>query len=241
MLLFLGLPDAAESEGFDRTHLSLPDNQLRLLAALHKNDAKIVVVLSNGAVVTLDEVTSASSAVLEMWLGGQASGSAAADILFGAAEPSGRLAETVPLALRDTPAFVNWPGSEGKVVYGERLYVGYRWYDTTGRDVAFPFGHGLGYTTFEYKDAVVTVADPKVAAAVVEVTITNQGTREGTEVVQVYVAIPSPGWTVPSTNCAPSPRSASLRAPRKGFAWNWTSGPSPSGPRPAGWSSRASS
>ncbi|GAB3285847.1 glycoside hydrolase family 3 C-terminal domain-containing protein [Kineosporia babensis] len=193
VVAFLGLPDAEESEGFDRTHIDLPANQLRLLAALRETNAKIVVVLSNGAVVDLGEVTQAASAVLEMWLGGQASGSAAADVLFGTVEPEGRLAETIPLTLSDTPAFVNWPGNQGKVHYGERIYVGYRWYDTTRREVAFPFGHGLGYTTFEYTDATVTVADASVAAAVVEVTVTNQGTRTGTDVVQVYVGDPVAG------------------------------------------------
>jgi beta-glucosidase len=193
VIAFLGLPDAEESEGFDRTHLNLPTAQLRLLQALKETGTEIIVVLSNGAVVTLAEVGEAAAAVLEMWLGGQAGGSAAADILFGVAEPEGRLAETVPHRLRDTPAFVNWPGNQGKVVYGERVYVGYRWYDTTGRDVAYPFGHGLGYTTFSYTDATVTVADPTVAAAVVEVTVTNTGQRAGAEVVQVYVSDPIAG------------------------------------------------
>ncbi|MCE0535198.1 glycoside hydrolase family 3 C-terminal domain-containing protein [Kineosporia rhizophila] len=193
VVAFLGLPDAEESEGFDRTHMDLPANQLRLLAALRGTGAKVVVVLSNGAVVQLGEVVGNADAVLEVWLGGQAGGSATADILFGSAEPEGRLAESVPLRLSDTPAFVNWPGNQGKVFYGERLYVGYRWYDTTGRDVAFPFGHGLGYTTFGYSDARVTVPDPAVAAAVVEVTVANQGTRAGAEVVQVYVGDPVAG------------------------------------------------
>ncbi len=193
VIAFLGLPDAEESEGFDRTHLALPASQLQLLQALRQTGTKIVVILSNGSVVTLGEVNDAAAAVLEMWLGGQAGGSAAADILFGVAEPEGRLAETVPHRLQDTPAFVNWPGNEGKVIYGERVYVGYRWYDTTGQDVAYPFGHGLGYTTFSYSDATVTVADPTVAAAVVEVTVTNTGQRAGAEVVQVYVADPVSG------------------------------------------------
>ena len=190
VIAFLGLPDAEESEGFDRTHLNLPASQLRLLEAVRTTGTRIVVVLSNGAVVTLGEVNDAADAVLEMWLSGQAGGSAAADILFGVAEPEGRLAETVPHRLQDTPAFINWPGNQGKVVYGERVYVGYRWYDTTGQDVAYPFGHGLGYTTFSYSDATVSVADPTVAAAVVEVTVTNTGQRAGAEVVQVYVADP---------------------------------------------------
>ncbi|MBT0772034.1 glycoside hydrolase family 3 C-terminal domain-containing protein [Kineosporia sp. J2-2] len=197
VVAFLGLPDAEESEGFDRSHLDLAPVQTRLLTALLAANQRVVVVLSNGAVVSADGITDAA-AVLEMWLGGQASGLAAADILFGAAEPEGRLAETLPLRLADTPAFVNWPGSDRKVVYGERVYVGYRWYDTIGRDVAFPFGFGLGYTTFEFSDVAVTVADPKVAAAVVEVTVTNTGDRAGAEVVQVYVADPVAGVDRPA-------------------------------------------
>jgi len=197
VIAFLGLPDEDESEGFDRTHIDLPAAQLQVLAALKDAGTPVVVVLSNGSVVDLGQVTGAADAVLEMWLSGQAGAGAVADILFGVSEPQGRLAETVPLSLRDTPAFVNWPGNNGKVLYGERVYVGYRWYDTVGRDVAFPFGHGLGYTTFAYSDATVTVPDPTVAAAVVEVSVTNTGSREGAEVVQVYVGDPVAGLDRP--------------------------------------------
>lgn len=198
VVAFLGLPDEDESEGFDRTHIDLPAAQLSLLAALKEAGTPVVVVLSNGSALALGEVTDGAAAVLEMWLGGQAGASAAADILFGTVEPQGRLAETLPLSLRDTPAFLNWPGSDRKVLYGERIYVGYRYYDTVGREVAFPFGHGLGYTTFAYSDAVVTVPDPTVAAAVVEVTVTNTGSREGAEVVQVYVGDPVAGVDRPA-------------------------------------------
>ncbi|MGW9112183.1 beta-glucosidase [Microbacterium sp. NPDC055683] len=187
VVLFLGLPDAEESEGFDRTHIDLPAVQRALVDAVVEVNANVVVVLSNGAVVALDGIAGRVPAILETWLGGQASGSATADILFGAAEPGGRLAETVPLRLADNPAHVNFPGTPKKVVYGERIYVGYRWYDRTEREVAFPFGFGLGYTTFALSDVAVSVADPAVAHAVVEVTVTNTGARAGAEVVQVYV------------------------------------------------------
>ncbi|GAA3627157.1 glycoside hydrolase family 3 C-terminal domain-containing protein [Kineosporia mesophila] len=198
VVVFLGLPDAEESEGFDRPHIDLPAVQTGLLKAISAVSQKIVVVLSNGSVVALGDVTGPAQAVLEMWLGGQASGSAAADILFGTAEPQGRLAETVPVRLQDTPAYLNWPGSDREVVYGERVYVGYRWYDTIDRDVAFPFGHGLGYTTFSFTDASVTVPDSRVATATVEVTVTNTGDRAGAEVVQVYVADPVAGVDRPA-------------------------------------------
>jgi len=187
VVLFLGLPDAAESEGFDRTDLLLPRNQLELFRAVHAVNPAVVVVLSNGAVVSLEGIRDAAPAILEMWLSGQAGGTAAADILFGAAEPGGRLAETIPLALSHTPAFVNWPGSDGTVRYGEGTAIGYRWYDTTERDVAYPFGFGLGYTTFSYPGMDVTVPDPTVARAIVEVTVENTGPLAGSDVVQVYV------------------------------------------------------
>lgn len=187
VVLFLGLPDAAESEGFDRTDLRLPRNQLDLFRAVRAVNRNVVVVLSNGAVVSLEGIRGEAPAILEMWLAGQASGSAAADILFGAAEPGGRLAETIPLTLSHTPAFVNWPGANGTVRYGEGTAVGYRWYDATDREVAYPFGFGLGYTTFSYTDLRVAIPDPTVPRAIVEVTVTNTGSRRGSDVVQVYV------------------------------------------------------
>ncbi|WP_425826612.1 glycoside hydrolase family 3 C-terminal domain-containing protein [Streptomyces fractus] len=190
VVLFLGLPDADESEGSDREHLDLPAAQLTLVEELLEAHARVVVVLANGSVVTLRALAGRVPAILETWLGGQASGSATADVLFGAAEPSGRLAETLPLRLADTPAHVNWPGTAERVLYGERLYIGYRWYDRTERDVQFPFGHGLSYTTFSLTDVEVTVPDPTVARATVEVTVTNTGERHGAQVVQVYVGDP---------------------------------------------------
>lgn len=190
VVVFLGLPAEEESEGFDRTHLNLPAPQIDLLRRLAEVNQRVVVVLSNGGVVDVRPVAESASAVLEMWLSGQAGGSAAADVLFGTSEPGGRLAETIPLTLEDTPAFTNWPGDGNNVLYGERVYVGYRWYDTTGREVAYPFGFGLSFTDFEYSDIAVRVPDPQVAHAVVEVTVTNTGDRAGSDVVQVYVQDP---------------------------------------------------
>ncbi len=187
-VLFLGLPDAEESEGFDRTHLRLPEAQYRLVSEVLWSNPNTVVVLSNGGVVDLTGIAGHTPAILESWLGGQAGGSAIAEILFGIAEPGGRLAETIPLALTDTPAHVNWPGDHGQVAYGERLYIGYRWYDTTRRDVAFPFGYGLGYTTFNYSDLRVQVPDITRPHAIVTLTVENTGTRAGADVVQLYVS-----------------------------------------------------
>jgi beta-glucosidase len=187
VVMFLGLNEAQESEGFDRDSMDLPAVQLDLLRAVAAVNPRIAVVLSNGGVVLTHHAEQHARAVLEMWLGGQASGGAAADILLGAAEPGGRLAETIPLALSDNPSYVNFPGTPDQVLYGERHYVGYRWYDKVGREVAHPFGHGLSYTTFGYAGLHAEVPDPARAEATVAFTVTNTGQRAGSDVAQVYV------------------------------------------------------
>ena len=190
VLLFLGLPAADESESYDRPRLGLPENQLRLLEALGEVTTDVVVVLSNGSAVSMPWAHRAR-AVVEAWLGGQAGGSAIADVLTGAAEPGGRLTETVPLRLEDTPAFGNFPGEAHEVRYAEGLLVGYRWYDARRMEVAFPFGHGLGYTTFAYGDLGATVRGSGADVEIdLSITVTNTGPRAGSEVVQVYVADP---------------------------------------------------
>lgn len=189
VVLFLGLPGSYESEGFDRDDLHLPAEQLALLAAVVAANPRTVVVLANGGVVELpfaDDVP----AILEGWLGGQAGGSAIADVLYGAVNPSGRLAETIPLKLSDTPAYLNFPGDFGHVRYGEGLFVGYRWYDARDAEVSYPFGHGLSYTTFGYSDLSVA-AD--ASGITVRVTVTNTGDRAGREVVQVYTGLAASG------------------------------------------------
>lgn len=190
VVVFLGLPGPDESEGYDRPRLGLPDNQVATLEAVAAANPRVVVVLANGAAVSLPWRDHAA-AVVETWLGGQAGGSAVADLLLGTVAPSGRLAESVPLRIEDTPAFGNFPGEGGVVRYGEGVLVGYRWYDTRGLDVAYPFGHGLTYTTFGYSDvraqALGEGADVRVE---VSATVTNTGERAGAEVVQVYVRDP---------------------------------------------------
>ncbi len=187
VVLFLGVPAHEESEGFDRTHIDLPSAQLELLDAIREVNGDIVVVLSNGGVVALP-FAERVPAILEAWLLGQAGGGGTADVLFGAVNPSGRLAETIPLRLEDTPAFGSFPGEHGHVHYGEGLLVGYRWYDARRMDVAYPFGHGLSYTTFTYgAAAAATTAEGDV---VVTVPVTNTGPRAGREVVQVYASLP---------------------------------------------------
>lgn len=183
----LGLPAAAESEGFDRTHIDLPLAQTMLLSRLAGTGVPVVVALANGGVVRTDPWEHRVAAVVECWLGGQAGGGALADVLTGVTDPGGRLAETVPLRLADTPSHLNFPGEQGHVRYGEGVFVGYRGFDALDRPVAHPFGHGLSYTEFSYSGLTVDVdgADVTVGA-----TVTNTGGRAGREVVQLYVGDP---------------------------------------------------
>mgnify|MGYP004511354571 CR=1 FL=1 len=186
VLLFLGLPETEESEGFDRKHLDLPPAQLELLQAVRQVNPRVVVVLSNGGVVRLPFAPDVP-AIVETWLLGQAGGGAIADVLFGAVNPSAKLTETIPLRLQDTPAYGNFPGEGGHVSYGEGVLVGYRWYDHREMEVAYPFGHGLSYTTFEYSELAVD-QDPGGNLSV-SATITNTGPAAGREVVQVYTGL----------------------------------------------------
>ena len=186
-ILFLGLDASQESEGFDRTDIDLPVEQLNVMAAVAHAQPNTVVVLSHGGVLRLADVAATVPAILDGALLGQAVGSAIADVLFGAVNPSGRVTETVPVRLADTPAFLNFPGEHQHVRYGEGLFVGYRWYDARGIEVTFPFGHGLSYTTFEYGAVSVTADGDSILATV---PVTNTGTRAGREVVQAYVSMP---------------------------------------------------
>jgi beta-glucosidase len=193
VVLFLGLPAAAESEGFDRTHLDLPANQLALLATVAEVNHRVVVVLANGSVVRTSTWDDRVSAVLECWLGGQASGGAVADLLTGAANPSGKLAETIPVRLEDNPSYLNFPGDSRLVRYGEGQFIGYRAYDALALEVSHPFGFGLSYTAFVVGSPEVSVTGSVEAGdLVVEVTaaVTNTGRVAGAEVVQVYVTDP---------------------------------------------------
>ena len=186
-VVFLGLDALQESEGFDRENLDLPAEQLHLLEAVVGAQPKTVVVLSHGGVVDLGEVTVRAAAILDGNLLGQAGGGAIADILFGLASPSGKLTETVPLRIQDTPAYLDFPGEHQHVRYSEGLHVGYRWYDARELEVAFPFGHGLSYTTFEYGAASARAEGDGI---IVDIEVTNTGHRAGREVVQAYVSVP---------------------------------------------------
>jgi beta-glucosidase len=186
-VVFLGLPEAAESEGYDRTTLDLPADQIALLARVREASERVVVVLSNGGVVSVADWEDDADAVLEGWLLGQAGGAAVADVLTGAVSPSGRLTETVPLRLSDHASYLSFPGAHGRSVYGEGVFVGYRYFDTLDRPVAYPFGHGLAYTEFTYSDLEVTAdGDDSWRVAL---TVTNTGDRAAAEVVQMYAGV----------------------------------------------------
>lgn len=187
-VLFLGLPDRYESEGYDRTHLSLPASHKALIDAVAEVQGKVIVVLSNGSPVEMPWL-SRTKAVLEGYLGGQAFGGAVADLLFGEASPSGKLAETFPQKLSDNPSFLNFPGEGDKVEYKEGLFVGYRYYDKKEIEPLFPFGYGLSYTSFEYSNLQLNKRSIQDTETVeVTVTVKNTGTIAGKETVQLYVS-----------------------------------------------------
>ena len=187
VLLFLGLPAAYESEGFDRTTLDIPAKQVEVLEAVAAANPNVAVVLSNGSVVSLPWQGRAK-AILETWLLGQAGGAALADVIFGDETPSGKLAQTIIDDVNDDPSAMNWPGEEGHVDYGEGVFVGYRYHDTFRKQVTYPFGYGLSYATFDVHDATVAKTGPRTAE--VTVTVTNTSDVAGAETVQVYVAPP---------------------------------------------------
>jgi beta-glucosidase len=189
VVLFLGLPATDESEGFDRDHIDLPAGQRALLDRVCAVNPRVAVVLSNGGVVRTSPWHEKVPALVEGWLLGQGGGSALARVLYGYADPSGRLAETIPLRLEDSPSHLSFPGEEGHVRYGEGVFVGYRGHDRRGDEVAFPFGHGLSYTTFVHS-GLSAVARDGGRRIEVRVTITNTGGRPGREVVQIYGRAP---------------------------------------------------
>ena len=186
-VVFAGLPDSFESEGFDRFSLDLPAGHNQLIEAVSTAQPNAVVVLMNGAAITLpwaDKV----KAIVEAWLGGQAGGGAVVDALTGKVNPSGKLSETFPARIEDTPAYPDFPAHNKEAHYGEGIFIGYRYYDTRKINPQFPFGFGLSYTTFAYSDfqvSSVTIRDTD--SVTVEMKVKNTGRVAGQEVVQLYV------------------------------------------------------
>ena len=186
-VIFAGLPDAFETEGADRDHMRLPDNQNELIKAVSQANPHTVVVLHGGSPVELPWLHDVP-AVLCAYLGGEQVGAATVDLLYGKVNPSGHLAETWPIRLQDNPSYLNFPGEEGVVTYAEGIFVGYRYYDKKEMPVNFCFGHGLSYTQFEYanlkldKDSLIDQD-----TLTVSVDVKNIGSVAGTAAVQLYV------------------------------------------------------
>jgi beta-glucosidase len=186
-VVVLGTNDEWETEGHDRATLALPGRQAELAARVAAANPRTVVVINTGAPIDL-ELLERVPAALQLWYPGQESGNALADVLFGDRNPSGRLPHSVPRRLEDTPAYLDWPGEHGRSVYGEGLFVGYRWYDARKIEPRLPFGHGLSYTRFEYGH--LRVARERLRAdesLELSLDVTNAGPVGGQEVVQVYV------------------------------------------------------
>lgn len=187
-VLFVGLTDSIESEGFDRGNMDMPEGHNRLIEEICKVNENVIVVLHNGAPVEMPWVNG-PKAILEAYLAGQAAGEALADILYGEVNPFGHLAETFPIHLEDNPSYLYFGGENGIVQYNEGLFIGYRYYESKKQPVLFPFGHGLSYTTFSYHDLVVEreKIDEKDNLQV-SVQVTNTGDVAGKAVVQLYIA-----------------------------------------------------
>ena len=185
-----GLPDAFESEGYDRSHMRMPACQEELIARVADANPNTVVVLYNGSPVEMPWLGKVK-ALVEAYLGGQAVGGATADILFGRANPCGRLPESFPVKLEDNPSYLTYGGEKDYAPYSEGVFVGYRYYDKKKMEVLFPFGYGLGYTTFEYGNLRLSADDIRdTDTLTVQVDVTNTGDRAGKEVVQLYVGDP---------------------------------------------------
>ncbi len=187
-VVFIGLTDEYETEGADRHHLSIPPMHITLVEEVAKVNPNTVVVLSGGASIEMPWADNVP-AILNMFLTGQAGGSAVCDVLFGDVNPSGKLSETYPLALSDNSSYNYFPGTPVSVEHRESIYVGYKYYDTANKEVAFPFGFGLSYTTFEYSDIKVSADSIKDTDTVtVSFKVKNTGAVDGAEVAQVYVS-----------------------------------------------------
>ncbi len=191
IIMFTGYPYGIESEGYDRTDLYLPKSQRDLLDAVLEVNGSVILVVNTGAPVDITAYNKRVKAVLQGGYAGEASGSATVDILFGLAEPGGRLPETYPCRVEDTPAYLSlpsYPDVMPSVTYGEGVYIGYRWYDAKKLAVEYPFGYGLSYTSFDYSGIKVDRSViGKNDTVTVSFKVKNTGSRAGSDVAQIYV------------------------------------------------------
>lgn len=202
-LVVVGTNDYWESEGYDRTSMDLPGEQPALVEAVLDAAPNAVVAINTGSPVTM-RFAGRAKALLQCWFGGQELANALTDVVFGDAEPGGRLPFSIPERLEHTPAFGNFPAESSVVRYGEGQLVGYRWYDARRLAVQFPFGHGLSYTSFRLGPARLSATRIGAGGSLsVEVEVENTGPRAGSEVVQIYVAPPHGGTLVPSGRLRP--------------------------------------
>lgn len=187
-VIFAGLSEVIESEAYDREDMKLPECQNRLIEEVRKVQPNTIVVLQNGSPVEMPWAEKIPG-ILEAYLGGEAAGRAQAELLFGAKNPCGKLAETFPLRVQDNPSWLDFGGEKDDVVYGEGIFVGYRYYDKKEMEVRFPFGHGLSYTTFTYGNLTLSQKEMKgMDKLEVSFTVKNTGTVAGKEIAQIYVA-----------------------------------------------------
>ena len=190
-VVFAGLTWHQESEGFDRRDINMPLAQVALIESVTKVNSKTIVVLNNGSVLEMKSWIGHVGTVVEAWFTGQECGNAIASVLFGDVNPSGKIAETFPVKYEDTPAYINYPGENGQVVYGEGIFVGYRYYDKKQIEPLFPFGYGLSYTTFDYGNMKINSAQSSTGALFeVSAEIRNTGKRPGKEIAQLYICDP---------------------------------------------------
>ena len=227
-IVFVGLPGSYESEGFDRSSLDLPAGHNQLIEAMSTVQPNLAVVLINGSAITMPWAEKVR-AILEAWLGGQAGGGAIADVLTGRVNPSGKLAETFPARLEDTPAYPDFPSRSKEANYGEGIFIGYRYSDARKIAPLFPFGFGLSYTTFAYSGLRVGATSVKETEPVtVEVKVKNTGPVAGQEVVQLYVREQHPKVVRPEKELkaftkvalqAGEERTVSFRLTRRDFAY----------------------
>ena len=191
VLVFVGLTAAYESEGFDRRHMEMPSSHVTLINEILKVNQNVIVIISGGSPVVIGDWADKVKSILNMYLTGQAGGEATLDLVYGAVNPSGKLAETYPIANEDALSSAYYQMGPRSVEHRESIYIGYRYFDTAGKEVRYPFGYGLSYTNFEYSDIKLSAsAINEGEDLVVSFKIKNVGERDGAEVAQVYVSAP---------------------------------------------------